>query len=255
MRTRLTSPPRASGITAAAGTRTLTGEARSADTSSAPTLRAQILRHTLNMIGAYGYANLRVEHVARVVGCDTTAILRHWSTRGALVAAALMSLSEMGQVPDTGDLVDDLVEHAWANVCNQQAMRGARVPHPVWSVLSEPDVYEHFRQAFLSRRRDIGLTLMQRSMDRGELSEDVDAHLILDTIAGLTLYRVSLQRERLSRAQLRPIIAALVDCPPLREDSPARDDLPADAHRRDLAESGAAAPHAAERDCAVPQEL
>lgn len=223
----------ADGAVPAAATGAPTGDAtvaaaRSAAAEQGPDaqLTVQILRRTLNEIAGHGYANLQLERIARAAGCARSAILRRWPTRGALASAALIMLSDLGEIPDTGDLVEDLVEHTWCNATNQRRMRGADLPHPVWSVMSEPEVYEHFRHDFLSRRRDMGLTVIQRAMDRGELSEDVDAQLILDTLAGLTLYRVSLQSERLSREQIRPVLSALVENPPLREDSPARRDLP-----------------------------
>lgn len=175
-------------------------------------LTAEILAETLRQLRADGYSNLRIERIASAVGCGKTAIYRRWETRAALAAAALVSSSALGTVPDTGDVVEDLYMHAWRNVENQRSPRiSGKDGHNIWASMMDPEVRELFWDDFLVHRRQIGREIINRAVTRGDLSGDVNADLILDALAGLTLYRNTIRIAALAEADVRDLVRALVN--------------------------------------------
>ena len=176
-------------------------------------LTRRILVTAAELLGTHGYQQLSVEQVAKAVGCGKTAIYRRYSDKGALVAAVLLSQVEVGAMPDHGDVRADLLEHALQNQRNQvlspEQRNGLRA-------MFEPDVFTLLWDTFFQHRRQQGIEIIDRAIARGDLPEDVDHDILLDTIAGLTLYRQSVKRIHIDERHYVDIIDALVTHPPRR---------------------------------------
>ncbi|GAD33172.1 putative transcriptional regulator [Microbacterium sp. TS-1] len=176
-------------------------------------LTRRILVTAADLLGAHGYQQLSVERVAKAVGCGKTAIYRRYSDKGALVAAVLRSQVAVGAMPDHDDVRADLLEHARQNQRNQELSpeqsNGLRA-------MFEPEVFPLLWDTFFQHRRQQGIEIIDRAIARGELPEDVDHDILLDTIAGLTLYRQSVKRIHIDERHYVDIIDALVTHPPRR---------------------------------------
>src|SRR3978361_1317186 len=70
---------------------------------------SDVLTATAEELSRVGYAALRVEDVAARSGVNKTTIYRRWPTKPELVGAALRSVWETPEVPDTGSLRSDFV--------------------------------------------------------------------------------------------------------------------------------------------------
>ncbi|MDQ0647068.1 AcrR family transcriptional regulator [Microbacterium natoriense] len=181
-----------------------------------PDLTARILDETARQLGERGYSALRIEHIASAIGSGKTAIYRRWPGKPELVAALLASRQQTGSVPDTGSVVDDLVEHAWQNVQNQTFSGTDAETSRIRSAMVQPEVYELYSTDFLDKRRRIGIEILEKGVRRSELPEDTDMQLVLQLLAGLVLYRTTLGQEATTRDQLQRVVAALVESPPRR---------------------------------------
>ncbi|NYI66764.1 TetR/AcrR family transcriptional regulator [Spelaeicoccus albus] len=183
-------------------------------------LTEKILDETLRQLQTDAYATLRIEHVAAAVGCGKTAVYRRWENKAALAAAALKHSSQLGELPDTGNIVDDLVVHAWRNVQNQRARGfGTDKAHNIWASITDPAVRQYFWDEFLVDRRRMGTQILRRAMDRGDLPENTDTDLILDALAGLTIYRNTVRLAEIDDGEVRALATALVHSPPLTHPS------------------------------------
>lgn len=176
-------------------------------------LTRRILAAAADLLGTHGYQQLSVERVAKTVGCGKTAIYRRYPDKGALVAATLRAQVEVGQAPDHGDVRADLLEHALQNQRNQQLSPQQRNG---LQAMFEPDVFPALWESFFRHRRQQGVDIIDRAVARGELPADVHHDILLDTIAGLTLYRQSVKRIHLDQRHYVDIIDALVTTPPRR---------------------------------------
>lgn len=179
-------------------------------------LTERILDETLRTLQDRGYAALRIERVAAVIGCSKTTIYRRWPTRAELTVDALQHHVELGADPDTGNVVDDLIEHAWQNALNQEPPEGTtNYRRTLWAAVVEPEVSRLFWERFLSLRRARGRAIVDRGISRGELPADTDADTLLDLLAGLTFYRGTFRDVPLSRSDYRRVVLALTASPPL----------------------------------------
>lgn len=176
-------------------------------------LTRRILASAGQMLGERGYAALSVERVAKAVGCGKTAIYRRYPDKAALVAAVLRSQVQIGDTPDSGSIRTDLLEHALQNQRNQEL--SPEQSHGLRAMF-EPDVFPALWDSFFQHRRAQGIDIIDRAVARGELPEDVDHDILLDTIAGLTLYRQSVKRIHIDQRHYVDIIDALVSSPPRR---------------------------------------
>ncbi|MFJ4015825.1 TetR/AcrR family transcriptional regulator [Microbacterium sp. NPDC090014] len=176
-------------------------------------LTRRILTTAGEMLGGRGYQALSVEQVAKAVGCGKTAIYRRYADKGALVAAVLRSQVEIGAMPDRGSVRADLLEHVLQNQRNQEL--SPEQSHGLRAMF-EPDVFPTLWDSFFQHRRRQGVEIIDRAISRGELPEDVHHDILLDTIAGLTLYRQSVKRIHIDERHYVDIIDALVSTPPRR---------------------------------------
>lgn len=176
-------------------------------------LTRRILDATGQLLTENGYADLRVEQVARRAECGKAAIYRRYPDKAALVAAVIEASARVGETPDTGDVRADLLAHALQNQDNQRLT--ARQQQGMRTMF-EPDVFAILWDRFFRLRRAQGITIIDRAIARGEIPDDVDHDIILDTIAGLTLYRQSVKRIHIDARHYVDIIDALVTRPPRR---------------------------------------
>jgi len=179
-------------------------------------LTRRILDATIELLAEHGYPGLRIEHVAKLAGCGKNAVYRRFADKAELAAEALRSHAEVGEMPDHGNVADDLLEHVLQNQANQ--VRAASGETPVgdngWRVAFDPEVFPILWERFFTHRRDQGIELILRGAARGELPADVDADLILDTFAGLTMFRQSIKGVSITPEQYRAMIAAVLASPP-----------------------------------------
>lgn len=197
-----------------------------ADRAGRPTdqeLTTRILQAGAELLHEHGFAALSVEQVARDVGCGKAAIYRRFPGKPALVAAIIESRTIVGDPPDTGSLREDLLVHAQQN---QQSQDGFGIGTGLgMHAIFEPEVYQLLQKSVFLRRRARGLSIIARGVARGELPRDTDATMILDVLAGLTVYRQSIKGIRIDAAHYLSVIDALLSHPPRQltgEDEPSR---------------------------------
>ena len=176
----------------------------------------RILSAALEIAATDGYDTLRIEHVARRAACGKPAIYRRYPDKAHLVAEAILSVAVVGETPDTGDVTQDLLAHVLVNRENQSHPHLREAAGRGLAAIFEPRVYTLLSERLFSKRRQQGTTILERGIARGDLPVDVDTDLILDALAGLTMFRQSVTHAGVSAAQYRQVIAALVDNPPRR---------------------------------------
>ena len=177
-------------------------------------LTGRILNAGVEQLQERGYAALSVERVALQAGCGKAAIYRRYPGKPDLVAAVIESKSKLWEIPDTGSLRDDLLVHVQQNQINQDGLgftkgRGMQA-------IFEPEVYPILWQRIFRIRHERGRVLLDRGVARGELSAAADQDVMLDTLAGLTLYRQTVKGIRVDNSHYLSVIDALIAHPPLR---------------------------------------
>lgn len=157
-------------------------------------LTGRVLTEVREALDAVGYVNLKIEKIAAAVGCGKTTIYRRWPTKAEVAAAAILDGVDPGETPDTGDVVEDLVEHAWQNVRNFKPEGQQKATHNrTLLAMFDAEVIPLIEARYMKKRHVMGREILDRAVARGQVSESLDQDLIIDTIAGLTLFRLSLK--------------------------------------------------------------
>ena len=179
-------------------------------------LTDRILATTLELLVDTGYAGLRIETVARRVGCGKPAVYRRYASKPELVAAAVLSTIEDRPEPDTGSLEEDLLQHVLVNQRNSAQIVRSDPDEFGLTAAFDPEVFGILWERGFRERHEKGVAVIERGVARGEIAPDVDADALLDAIAGFTLYRQTIKHIAIEAEQYRSLIAALVAHPPLR---------------------------------------
>lgn len=159
-------------------------------------VRADVLRCAAELLTEVGYDKMTVEEVASRAGVHKTTIYRRWPTKPELVAAAASANSaEVVPIPDTGSLLEDLRLLARQVAANIGSEGGGRRSRSIAAAAAVSEELNKTMQDFWAERLAAAETIVDRAIERGELSASVDANLIIETVIGPLWVRLLLTGE------------------------------------------------------------
>ena len=181
--------------------------------------RATVLGVTAELLLERGFAGASVDEITRRSGVAKTTIYRHWPTRGDLLRDACSSIGTPLEVPDTGNFEGDVTALVTSLAHLLRSAKWTSVlPSVIDAAERDPDIaamYSRLQEGYSAPL----LFVIQRAMQRGELSKTADAALLVAALTGPLFYRRWFSREPLTSAFAKQI-ARLV----LRQVSTARAD-------------------------------
>ncbi len=168
--------------------------------------RHTVLSAAFELLSEGGVASFSVDEVARRSGVAKTTIYRHWPTREALVIDACSRMIAEQETPDTGSLEGDvtaiLMEIAhllptanWSFVLPSIVDTAERNPEFA-------EIHSRIQRGHAAPLRAV----LQRAVDRGELSAHADASTIVAALLGPLFYRRWFSREPIDDAFVKTII-------------------------------------------------
>jgi AcrR family transcriptional regulator len=161
-----------------------------------PDVTTAITEAVLDELADTGYGKLSMEAVARRAGVGKSALYRRWPSKQEMVMAVLGDFSvELATVPDTGSLRGDVLGVLHALMGWLTHPRFSRIlPDLAAEGVRNPEVAAAVRAAIGEPRRALGVTVLRRAIDRGELPADTDLEMALDLIAAPVYWRLSVRR-------------------------------------------------------------
>jgi AcrR family transcriptional regulator len=157
-----------------------------------------ILDATLEILFEKGYAALTIDGVAARTGVGRPTIYRRWSSKPALVIAALAQTAGLSPTPDTGVLRDDLLAFQRQQVAMMNPPQSRRITAGlVADLVADPELAETYFSDYIGPRRLSVWQALQRGIDRGELRPDADFALIYDLLLGPLFMRSVVRGEPL----------------------------------------------------------
>jgi AcrR family transcriptional regulator len=161
------------------------GEKRSPGRPRSEESRRSILHSTVKLL----------KHVGK------TTVYRWWPTKAALVADAFSaSADDELRFPNTGSVQKDMSLQMRQLIRIFRSKRGKVVAALIAGGQSDPELIEAFRDRFLWPRRKQAYQTLQRGIDRGELPEDCDLDLILDSLYGPIYMRFLIRHDKLDES-------------------------------------------------------
>ena len=169
----------------------------------------QILDVTLAVLEEKGYTELTVDEVAERTKVAKTTIYRRWPSKGALVAAAMLTKITPFTAPDTGSLEGDLLV---VTTRAHQILSGD-VGRIFAGLMGESQLDPDLQEIMLTstrQRRQVYEGVVRRAIDRGELSANTDPELLIDMLVGALWNRLLITgaplRESLPREIVRIVL-------------------------------------------------
>ena len=164
-----------------------------------------ILDATLELLIEVGFSALTVEGVATRAGVGKATIYRRWPSKLPLVIEAFSQLPQLEEV-DTGNLVDDLKKmlRSYLQLFYTTPL-AAVLPSLAGERAHDPQLSERFDPVIRGRRQPLVRTL-ERAVDRGELSPDLDLDLAADLIVGPIAVRLFFTGGKVSPRMVGPMV-------------------------------------------------
>lgn len=175
--------------------------------------RQTILTTAFELLSEGGVTSFTVDEVARRSGVAKTTIYRHWPTREALVIDACSRMIAEQETPDTGSLEDDITA-ILAEIAKllPTANWSFVLPSIVDAAERNPEfaeIHSRIQRGHAAPLREV----LQRAIDRGELSAHADVSTAVAALLGPLFYRRWFSREPIDgqfvKAIIKHVIASL----------------------------------------------
>lgn len=170
----------------------------------------EIFDATLQVLEEVGYDRLTMDAVATAARASKATLYRRWNGKVALVIDALLSQKGPVEVPDTGNLRDDLL----ATFCGEGGLTDHSAVATFASVLTaisrDAEFAAAFRERVIGPKAAVGRAIFERAQARGELREGLDIDLLAPALAGICLHRLFLMGLPPDRDTIRRVVDQII---------------------------------------------
>ncbi|MFI9779897.1 TetR/AcrR family transcriptional regulator [Streptomyces sp. NPDC051956] len=152
--------------------------------------RERILSVTLQMLADQGYAKLTIGGVAVSAGVGKATIYRSWANKPALVLEALRERLPEVPTENLGDSRAEMLASVTmlAQLFGSHEVREA-LPGLIADTSQNPELGSDLRDKLIDERKTFSRQVLHRAIERGDLPTDTDVPMVLDSWAGLMLFR------------------------------------------------------------------
>ena len=179
----------------------------------------QLLRATQDLLIEEGFERLTMDAVARRCGASKATIYRRWPGKTALVVAAAAVLFVTPDVPDTGDLREDLLACGRAYVHREG--RTARVLAAVLTASQhDPALRDASSDALGAPYRGLFDQVLSRAVDRGTVPASADVMTLAEVFPAIAYQRVAARGLLLTEHDVERVVDGVL-LPALRASPPA----------------------------------
>jgi AcrR family transcriptional regulator len=158
-------------------------------------------------------ADLSIERIARTAGVGKATIYRRWSNKEDLFVDVLRAGEpEDPELPGTS-MRDDLVVLLESLRQRGLASRSSAILRNVHAQMkSSPKIWAAYHTTVVAPRRRLGLEVLRRGQENGELRKDVDIDLMNDLLVGPMLVRSLLRPDaRLEKGLAEEIVDTVLE--------------------------------------------
>ncbi|MFI8290762.1 TetR/AcrR family transcriptional regulator [Streptomyces sp. ms191] len=139
-------------------------------------------------------ADLSIERIARTAGVGKATIYRRWPGKEELFVDLLRSVEPPDPVLPGTSVRDDLVTLLESLRRRGLAKRSSALLHNVFSQMQlYPKLWEAYHATVIEPRRRLGLDVLRRGIETGEIRADLDLELLNDLFVGPLLLRTVLR--------------------------------------------------------------
>ena len=153
--------------------------------------RRAILQAANDLLEIEGFTAITVEAIAERAGVSKATVYRWWPNKAAVVMDSFLStVSSEVPFPHTGHAREDLRLHMRRLTEAFSGKIGRTVAALIAQGQGDPELAEALRSRWLSIRRAEAQEILEQGMARGELREDIDPEVAVDSLYGPIYYRL-----------------------------------------------------------------
>lgn len=173
-------------------------------------VQATAFEAVFQLLAEEGYEGLSMAAIAKRAGVHETSLYRRWKTKEQLILAAINHRVAQGiPVPDTGALHSDLIAVLQSLQLFLQSRLGQVLFQTAVATHHVPEL-RAFRQEHWRQRRAHLQILFERAIARGELSQQVDSQLLLETLSGVVYMRMFVASEPIDETLPERVVELLL---------------------------------------------
>lgn len=159
-----------------------------------PEVERRLKRASLEVLAQHGMSGLTLEKICDKAGAPRATFYRRWATPIQAVGEAFNEAFMFETLPDSGDVVADLVALGQAMVdLYTDPVIGPCMGFLIAESRVRPELFEGGLEDF-RQRRAFNRQVVERAIARGEISADIDADLIIDVLSGLAMNNQATRR-------------------------------------------------------------
>lgn len=158
--------------------------------------RQRMLAAALDLMDETAFTQVTAEAIAERAGASKTTLYRWWPNKAAVVIEAFReTVGPELPLTDAGSLVEDLTIQA-RNFARVLSGKGGRMLRSfIVAARSDPEVAAAFRSIWSDPRRKEAKAMLRRKQASGQLRQDADLDLALDSLYGPLYYRFLVKNE------------------------------------------------------------
>jgi AcrR family transcriptional regulator len=166
------------------------GSARRPGRPRSPRVHSAILSAAAELFAETGIEGMTMEAVAHRAKVGKAALYRRWSSKEALVTAALSSLLEETPLPDTGETRRDIASMllGFQRQLTTTPL-GRAFPRMIAEVWAGTPLGRQYAASVIAPRREHAAHLLQRGVASGQLAPDTDIPTVIDALFGSVVIR------------------------------------------------------------------
>jgi AcrR family transcriptional regulator len=171
-----------------------------------------ILQAAAQLLAERGLAGMSIEEVAARAGVGKTTIYRRWTSRGTLALDAFLAEFQGQQpLPDTGSLRGDLLAalRAWIRSVTRTSA-GPVLAGLIAEAQRDPELAVAWRERVVERLRGQHKIMLDRAVERGEISARTDYEVVLDLLFGAAYHRLLHGHQPLTDRFARKVVDIVV---------------------------------------------
>ncbi|ULP38976.1 TetR/AcrR family transcriptional regulator [Mycolicibacterium rufum] len=150
-----------------------------------------MLRATSALIEERGLRAMTTDDIAGRSGVSKATIYKWWPNKYAVAVDAFLSAMDMASTdPDTGLAHNDFQIVLRGIMEFYRGPGGRTFAQLIGEAQNDSAIATELRNHLMQTRRDIGRTIWDRGVARGELRPDIDREIAVDLVFGPALYRL-----------------------------------------------------------------
>ena len=171
-----------------------------------PDIDQAVLAAARRELAHRGYDAMSLVTIAEEAGTTRQALYRRWPSKADLATAAIASLSEATERPDTDDPFQDLVEELRAFQRGVTRPNGISMVGSMLQEAADPELRKLYQARIVVPRRQRLRHILQRALDDGLVAADADLDCAVAACTG-SLYALLLAGRRVPPHWARRVAA------------------------------------------------